>query len=71
VKEIFTLNEKGGGNQGIICAFRLQEQAWTLDNETSNTAPTTGIKKNKTNPVTGRGSLYDCDMLWIPHCLDN
>jgi hypothetical protein len=28
-------------------------------------------KKSKTIPVTGRGGLYGCEMLRIPHCLDN
>jgi hypothetical protein len=27
--------------------------------------------KNKTIPVTGRGDLYGCEMLRIPHCLDS
>jgi hypothetical protein len=27
--------------------------------------------KSKAIPVTGRGGLYSCDMLRIPHCLDN
>jgi hypothetical protein len=22
-------------------------------------------------PVTGRGGLWDCEISWIPHCLDN
>jgi hypothetical protein len=29
------------------------------------------IKKSKTVPVTGRGVLYDCEMLRIPHFLDS
>jgi hypothetical protein len=28
------------------------------------------IKKSKVE-VTGRGGLYGCEMLRIPHCLDN
>jgi hypothetical protein len=27
--------------------------------------------KSKVIPVTGRGGLYDCEMLSIPHCVDN
>jgi hypothetical protein len=27
--------------------------------------------KCKAIPVTGRGGLYGCNMLRIPHCLDN
>jgi hypothetical protein len=27
--------------------------------------------KSKAIPVTGRGGLQGCDMLRIPHCLDN
>jgi hypothetical protein len=27
--------------------------------------------KNKVIPVTGHGGLKDCEMLMIPHCLDN
>jgi hypothetical protein len=27
--------------------------------------------KSKTIPVTGRGGLYSCEMLRIPHCLDS
>jgi hypothetical protein len=27
--------------------------------------------EGKAIPVTGRGGLEGCDMLWIPHCLDN
>jgi hypothetical protein len=29
------------------------------------------IKVSKAVPVTGLGGLYGCDMLRIPHCLDN
>jgi hypothetical protein len=31
------------------------------------------VKKqgNKSIPVTGRGGLYGCEMLRIPHCLNN
>jgi hypothetical protein len=32
---------------------------------------TTRIKKEKVIPVTGLGGLYGCEMLRIPHCLDN
>jgi hypothetical protein len=28
-------------------------------------------KKSKAIPVTGRGGLLGCEMLRIPHCLDN
>jgi hypothetical protein len=28
-------------------------------------------KKSKAIPVTGRGGLEGCEMLRIPHCLDN
>jgi hypothetical protein len=28
-------------------------------------------EKSKTIPVTGRGGLYGCEMLRIPHSLDN
>jgi hypothetical protein len=27
--------------------------------------------KGEAIPVTGRGGLYGCEMLRIPHCLDN
>jgi hypothetical protein len=31
-----------------------------------------GVKsKRKVIPVTGRGGLYRCGMLMIPHCLDS
>jgi hypothetical protein len=30
-----------------------------------------GVSKNKDIPITSRGSLYGCEMLKIPHCLDN
>jgi hypothetical protein len=29
------------------------------------------VSQNKAVPVTGLGSLYGCDMLRIPHCIDN
>jgi hypothetical protein len=29
------------------------------------------VKKKKAIPVTGRGDLYGCEMLRIPHCLEN
>jgi hypothetical protein len=32
---------------------------------------TVKVKKGKAIPVTGCGGLYGCDMLRIPHCLDN
>jgi hypothetical protein len=28
-------------------------------------------KRSKAIPVTGRGGLYGCEMLRIPHCLDS
>jgi hypothetical protein len=28
-------------------------------------------KKSNAIPVTGRGGLWGCEMLGIPHCLDN
>jgi hypothetical protein len=31
----------------------------------------TSKKKSEAIPVTGLGGLYDCEMLRIPHCLDN
>jgi hypothetical protein len=30
-----------------------------------------GEEKGKLSPLTGRGGLYGCEMLRIPHCLDN
>jgi hypothetical protein len=30
-----------------------------------------GKIKSKAIPVTGRGGLWGCEMLRIPHCLDN
>jgi hypothetical protein len=27
--------------------------------------------ESKTIPVTGREGVEGCEMLWIPHCLDN
>jgi hypothetical protein len=32
---------------------------------------TSSAIKSKTIPVTGRGGLYDSEMLRIPYCLDN
>jgi hypothetical protein len=29
------------------------------------------VKKSKAIIVTGRGGLQDCEMLRIPHCVDN
>jgi hypothetical protein len=35
------------------------------------TAATRSKTKSKDIPVTGRGGLQGCEMLKIPHCLDN
>jgi hypothetical protein len=41
-------------------------------NQTCNTATdSVGRRGGKTIPVTGRGSLYGCEMLRIQRCLDN
>jgi hypothetical protein len=36
-----------------------------------NRVPHGHIVKSKAIPVKGRGGLYSCKMLRIPHCLDN
>jgi hypothetical protein len=33
--------------------------------------PVRSVSKSKAIPVTGRGGLWGCEMLMIPHYLDN